>query len=398
MKEIIKNLSEKYLEQVINLRRELHKIPELGFQEFKTAEVIKRELDKLGIPYKSEVAKTGIVAIIEGREEGKTVLLRADMDGLPLEEESRCEFKSEIKGQMHACGHDGHVASLLGTAMILNELKSHIKGKVKLVFQPAEEGPGGAKPMIEEGVLENPKVDAAFACHLWPAYKAGHVVIKDGDMMSNATSFDIIVNGKGGHGSLPEKTVDPIFIGCQIVTNLQSILSRQISTLKPAVLSCCSIKSGETYNVIPDNLTIQGTIRTFDEDLTEIILTKMDSIIKGITESYGAQYEFIIHRMYPALKNNHELYTFTKDTFYDIFGEDKVDIMEEPLMGSEDFAYFNKNVPSNFFLVGIRDEQEDIEALLHHPKLYWNDKNLRTSIQALSQLAVSYLNKNQEEI
>lgn len=391
MKEIIKELSKKYLDRVIKIRRELHKIPELGFQEFKTAEIIKKELDKLNIPYKSEFTKTGIVALIEGKNKGKTVLLRADMDGLPIEEESRCEFKSEIKGHMHACGHDGHVASLLGVAMVLNEMKDILKGNVKLVFQPAEEGPGGAKPMIEDGVLENPKVDAAFACHLWPAYKSGHIAIKDGDMMSNATSFDIIIKGKGGHGSLPEKTVDPIIIGCSIVNNLQNIISREISSLKPAVLSCCSIKSGETYNVIPDTLSIQGTIRTFDEDITETILNKMENIIKGITEAYGAKYEFIIHKMYPALKNNHELYNFTKNTFYEIFNKENIEIMEEPLMGSEDFSYFSKNVPSNFFLVGIRDKQEDIEALLHHPKLYWDDKNLIISLQAMSYLAMKYL-------
>lgn len=391
MKKKIMDLTDKFLPQIMELRRELHKIPELGFNEFKTAEVIKRELKKLNIPFESEVVKTGIVAIIKGKEDGKTVLLRADIDALPLQEESRCEFKSEHDGCMHACGHDGHTASLLGVAMILNELKDEIKGNIKLVFQPAEEGPGGAKPMIEAGVLENPKVDAVFGCHLWPAYKAGYIVMKDGDMMSHTASFDIVVQGKGGHGSIPEATIDPIAIGCQIVTNLQNIKSRGISTLRPAVISCCSIKAGETYNVIPDTLAIKGTIRTFDEELTNEIIEKIDNITKGITSAYGATYKFTPNRMYPALRNDHDLFEFSKRTFTKIFGEEKVEVMIEPLMGSEDFAYFGKEVPSNFFLVGVRDEQEDIEALLHHPRLLWNEKHLKTSAQALAQLAVDYL-------
>ncbi|MDU1909765.1 M20 family metallopeptidase [Fusobacterium sp.] len=393
MKEKIEQLAEKHLERIMEVRRELHRFPELGFKEFKTAEIIKKELDRIGIPYESEIAVTGIVGLIKGKKEGKTVLLRADIDALPIDEESRCEFKSEIEGNMHACGHDGHAAGLLGAAMILNELKDEIAGNIKLVFQPAEEGPGGADPMIKAGILENPKVDAAFGCHIWPAYKTGQILVKDGDMMSHTTSFDIMIQGVGGHGSQPEKTVDPIIIGSQIVTNFQNIISRNISTLKPAVLSCCSIKAGETYNVIPDKLTIKGTIRTFDEELTNEIVERMECIIKGITNSYGASYIFDVNRMYPAVKNNHEMFEFSKATLEKVVGEKNVIVMEEPLMGSEDFSYFGKKVPSNFFLVGVRDTQEDIESMLHHPKLLWNEKDLKISAKALSQLAVDFLNK-----
>ena len=211
--------------------------------------------------------------------------------------------------------------------------------------------------------------------------------------MSHTTSFDIMIQGVGGHGSQPEKTVDPIIIGSQIVTNFQNIISRNISTLKPAVLSCCSIKAGETYNVIPDKLTIKGTIRTFDEELTNEIVDRMECIIKGITNSYGASYIFDVNRMYPAVKNNHEMFEFSKETLGKIVGEENVIVMEEPLMGSEDFSYFWKKVPSNFFLVGVRDTQEDIESMLHHPKLLWNEKHLKISAKALAQLAVDFLNK-----
>ncbi len=384
-------LAKKNLEKIRAIRRELHQYPELGFQEFKTAQLIKRELDILGIPYKSEIAKTGVVALIKGGKPGKTVLLRADMDALPINEETECEYKSLVPGVMHACGHDGHVAGLLGAAMILNELKENISGNIKLVFQPAEEGPGGAKPMIDEGILENPKVDAAYACHLWPNYPAGKILFKDGNLMAHPTGFDIEINGIGGHGSTPEKTVDPVIIGCQAIINFQNIISRNISAMQPAVLSCCSIKAGEAGNVIPDKLSIKGTIRTFDENLTTDILNKMNSILEGLCNAYGASYNFTIERMYPTLKNDSNLFTSTKSSLVNVVGENNVILMSEPLMGSEDFSYISNKVPSNFFFIGIKESQEEIETLLHHPRLKWDDKHLEVSSRALAQVAYDYL-------
>ena len=394
MEEKIKKLSEKYLERVMELRRELHKYPEIGFDLFKTAEIVKKELDRIGIPYESEIAKTGIVATIKGGKPGKTVLLRADMDALPITEESRCGFKSTHEGKMHACGHDGHTAGLLGVGMILNELKDELSGNIKLLFQPAEEEPGGAKPMIDEGVLENPKVDAAFGCHIWPSIKAGHVAIKDGAMMSHPTTFEIIFQGKGGHASQPENTVDTVMVACQTVVNFQNIISRNISTLRPAVLSCCSIHAGEAHNIIPDKLFLKGTIRSFDEGITDQIVDRMDEILKGITSAYGASYEFLVDRMYPALKNDHELFKFSKNALENILGKDNVEVMEDPVMGSEDFAYFGKHIPSFFFFVGVNDEQLENENMLHHPKLFWDEKYLITNMKTLSQLAVEFLNFN----
>ncbi|MDR1834718.1 MAG: amidohydrolase [Fusobacteriaceae bacterium] len=391
MKERIAQLADKYLEKIMELRRELHKIPELGFEEFKTAEVVKRELTKLGIPYQDKIAKTGIVGIIKGGKPGKTVLLRADMDALPIQEESRHPFRSEHPGKMHACGHDGHTAGLLGAAMILNELKGELAGTVKLLFQPAEEGPGGAKPMVEAGILENPNVDAAFACHIWPAYPAGKVGIRDGYMMSHPTGFDILIQGVGGHGSQPEKTVDPVVIGCQVVTNFQNIISRRKSTFLPAVLSVGSIHAGEANNVIPDTLTMKGTIRTFDEGLTDEILKQMDAILKGITEAYGATYKFNYTHMYPAVKNDHAMYEFCKEVLTEVVGEENVVVMDEPIMGSEDFSYIGNVVPSNYYVVGVRDEGQDIESMNHHPKLFWNEKHLRVNAWSLALLAATFL-------
>ena len=391
----IKELANKYLDRIIELRRELHKYPELGFQEFKTAEIIKKELDRLRIPYESEIAKTGVIALIKGELPGKTVLLRADMDGLPLGEENNLEYKSEIPGQMHACGHDGHVAGLLGCAMILNDIRSSIKGNIKLMFQPAEEGPGGAKPMIEAGILENPKVDAAFSCHIWPTEEAGKILVKNGDMMTHTTSFDILIQGRGGHGSQPEVTIDPIIIGCEIVSNFQNIISRNISTLTPAVLSCCSIKAGEAYNIIPDKLRLKGTIRTFDEKLTDRIVERMEDILSGISRAYGNTYELKVNRMYPALKNNSKIYKLSKKSLAKVVGESNVVDLVEPLMGSEDFSYISKEVPSNYFLVGVKGV--DDKFLLHHPKLIWDDRYLEISSSALAQVALDFLNEEEKE-
>ena len=211
--------------------------------------------------------------------------------------------------------------------------------------------------------------------------------------MTHTTSFDVIFQGKGGHASQPEKTVDPVIIACQAVTNFQNIISRNISTLRPAVLSCCSIHAGEAHNIIPDKLVLKGTIRTFDEGITDQIVDRMDEILKGLTTAYGASYEFLVDRMYPALKNDHELFAFSKNALEKILGKDCIEVMNDPVMGSEDFAYFGKHIPSFFFFVGINDEQLENENMLHHPKLFWNEKNLVTNMKTLSQLAIEFLNK-----
>jgi amidohydrolase len=279
--------------------------------------------------------------------------------------------------------------------MILNEMKENIKGNVKLMFQPAEEGPGGAKPMIEEGVLENPKVDGAFSCHIWPMEEAGKILVKNGDMMAHTTSFDIIIQGKGGHGSQPHVTIDPIIVGSEIVSNFQNIISRNISSLTPAVLSFGSINAGEAYNVIPDKLTLKGTIRTFDEKLTDKIIERMEDVLSGIKKAYGNTYELNVYRMYPALKNNSKLYELSKKSFGKVIGERNVIDMSEPLMGSEDFSYVSSEVPANYFLVGVKEIKD--EFLLHHPKFIWNDKYLKISSAALAQVALDFLDEDKDK-
>ena len=386
----VKRLGEKYLQHMINLRETIHMYPEDGFSEFTTSKIIIEELDKLGIKVQKNVAKTGVVGLIEGKYPGKTVLLRADMDALKIQEQADVEYKSKIDGMMHACGHEGHVAGLLGAAMILNELKDNLHGNVKLVFQPAEERDGGALPMIEEGVLENPKVDAAFAAHLWGYLNEGEVHLKEGPMMASPDIFNIKVIGKGGHGAVPQESIDPIVITCQIVNSLQTIVSRKINPLDPVVITCGRIQGGDCHNVIPNEVELEGTIRTFNEETRNWVPKVMEDLIRGITTSQGAAYEFKYEPKYPALINDKYMTSFAKESLKKVVGEENVFDLKEPNMGGEDFAYFAQKVPSAFIFVGIANNKS--EPVIHHnPYFKWDSKNVGILAQSLSQIAIDYL-------
>lgn len=386
----VKRLGEKYLQHMINLRETIHMYPEDGFSEFTTSKIIIEELEKLGIKVQKNVAKTGVVGLIEGKYPGKTVLLRADMDALKIQEQADVEYKSKIDGMMHACGHDGHVAGLLGAAMILNELKDNLHGNVKLVFQPAEERDGGALPMIEEGVLENPKVDAAFAAHLWGYLNEGEVHLKEGPMMASPDIFNIKVIGKGGHGAVPQESIDPIVITCQIVNSLQTIVSRKINPLDPVVITCGRIQGGDCHNVIPNEVELEGTIRTFNEETRNWVPKVMEDLIRGVTTSQGAAYEFKYEPKYPALINDKYMTSFAKESLKKVVGEENVFDLKEPNMGGEDFAYFAQKVPSAFIFVGIANNKS--EPVIHHnPYFKWDSKNVGILAQSLSQIAIDYL-------
>ena len=386
----VKRLGEKYLQHMINLRETIHMYPEDGFSEFTTSKIIIEELEKLGIKVQKNVAKTGVVGLIEGKYPGKTVLLRADMDALKIQEQADVEYKSKIDGMMHACGHDGHVAGLLGAAMILNELKDNLHGNVKLVFQPAEERDGGALHMIEEGVLENPKVDAAFAAHLWGYLNEGEVHLKEGPMMASPDIFNIKVIGKGGHGAVPQESIDPIVITCQIVNSLQTIVSRKINPLDPVVITCGRIQGGDCHNVIPNEVELEGTIRTFNEETRNWVPKVMEDLIRGITTSQGAAYEFKYEPKYPALINDKYMTSFAKESLKKVVGEENVFDLKEPNMGGEDFAYFAQKVPSAFIFVGIANNKS--EPVIHHnPYFKWDSKNVGILAQSLSQIAIDYL-------
>lgn len=388
--EKIVNLSQKYYEEMVNIRHQIHMYPEVGYEEHKTSQLICDTLEKIGIEYERNIAKTGVVGIIRGGHPGKTVLLRADMDALLIQESDKCEYKSKRDGYMHACGHDGHVAGLLGAAMILNEFKDEIHGNIKLLFQPDEENTGGAKPMIDEGVLKNPDVDAVFACHLWGPTKKGTIETKRGELMASRDTFKFKVIGKGGHGAAPHLAVDPICITIQAMNSMQTIISRKLNPVKPGILSFCTIHSGSSHNIIPGEVEVSGTIRAFHDDIRAWIPKEMENVLKGITESQGATYEFELIESYPVLVNDDDMTDLVISATSKIVGNENVKSNIDLNTGSEDFAYYAKEVPSAFYFIGVA-EDENNPICHHHPDFGFDDENLLVSAKTLAQIAVDFL-------
>lgn len=378
--------AQKYYSTIKALRHAIHEEPELGFEEFKTAEKVKTFLDSIGVDYVDGVAKTGIVATIKGKFPGKTILLRADMDALAMDEDPHHVLKSKVKGKMHACGHDGHTAGLCLAAALLHENKALLHGEVRLMFQPAEETLGGAQPMIEAGVTQG--VDMAFGAHLWGSLEENHVQVKVGAMMAAPDAFKLVVKGKGGHGAMPHMCIDPIVIASSIVVNAQSIVSRSVNPLDQAVLTFGQINGGSAFNVIPNEVTLIGTIRTFSQAVRDLIPTKLEALAKGIVHAHGGDVEFTYEPKYPVLINDEEAVHHSAQSFKKIVGESNVHYLEEPNMGGEDFAYISQVVPSSFIYVGIKKDQDIIH---HHPSFEWDDHNLIPLGCGLAQCALDAL-------
>lgn len=391
MNQKLNDLWEKYYKKVYDIRHQIHMNPELGFEEYETSKLVASELEKLGIEVTKNVAKTGVVGLIKGGYPGKTVALRADMDALRINEEGDYEFKSKNPGVMHACGHDGHTASLLGVAMMLNEIKDELHGNVKLIFQPAEEVEGGALPMIKEGVLENPKVDAVFGGHLWGSIEEGKVAVKHGAMMASPDIFTIKIHGKGGHAGVPHASVDPVPIMAQVITALQTIVSRKNDPTNPLVISCCNVHSGECHNAIPTEALIQGTVRTLNNDTRDFVEETIEKFVKGIVESQGASYEFEFIRQFPPLVNDKNMADVLEKAAKKIVGDENVFELATPSMGGEDFAFYTEEVPSSFAFVGMTKDVEN--PILHHnAKFAWEDNNMKNLAQTLAQVAIDFLN------
>ncbi len=366
----IKEEIKEIMPEVINLRRTFHMHPELGFQEFETSQIISSYLENLGLEVKKNIAKTGVLGILKGKEEGKTVLIRADIDALPIEELNDVPYKSKNKGAMHACGHDGHTAILLGTAKVLTKYKDLLKGTVKFAFQPAEElPPGGAELMIKEGILENPNVDKVYALHLANHLPAGKIGIREGIFCAQADAFTIKVKGKGGHGSAPDKTVDPIIISTYIVQALQVIPSREIDPHTPFVLSVCKIQSGNAFNVIPEEAEIKGTVRSFDKMLAEKVAKRIEIISKNIAQAFRGEVELEYEFGYPPGKNDEKEAKFVRKIAEEVVGKENVE-EDKPSMGGEDFSYFLEERPGVMFWLGSRNEEK---GLIHpHHSSYFD--------------------------
>lgn len=361
----IKKLSSDYADDLLFMRRHLHANPELSMKEEKTSAFIISKLKEYGIPYQSGIAKTGIVGIIEGKFPGPVIGLRADMDALPIQEENKLDYASCNPGVMHACGHDVHITCLLGAARILNELKDSIKGSIKLIFQPSEESyPGGAIQMIQQGALKNPDVSSMFGQHVFPKLPAGKVGIRSGMYMASTDEIYLTVKGKGGHAATPDQVIDPILIASHIIVAIQQIVSRNASPLMPTVISFGKISGAGRTNIIPDEVKIEGTIRTFNEEWRKTAHDKIGKIAQSLAEGMGGKCEVFIDKGYPFLVNDTTLADFFRNTASDYVGRENV-VELDMAMTAEDFAYYSHTIPSCFYRLGIRNEEKGIVSNLH---------------------------------
>lgn len=360
----------KIKDEIINIRRYFHQNPELGFEEFKTSEKIKQILKNEGINYFS-ISKTGVCGIIKGQldsDDNNVIALRADMDGLPIEEKNNCSYKSKSVGKMHGCGHDAHMAILLGAAKIINNNKDKFSGVVKLIFEPAEETIGGATFMINEGILEKPKVNAIIGLHVEESLNVGEIMIKSGVVNAASNPFSIKVMGKGGHGAYPHMAIDPIVISSQIILALQTIVSRRVNTLNPTVLTVGSINGGSAQNVIPDEVVLKGIIRTTNKKDRIFIKEKLIEITEGICLANEASCNIEIEESYPSLYNDDDMVELVKKSAIDILGFENVKTQKNIKLGVESFAYFANERKSAFYFLGVKNKLENIIYPAHNSK------------------------------
>lgn len=381
-------LADNWEQMATDIRRMLHRIPETQFNEFKTSGYICSVLDTLGIPYKKGYAGgTGIVAEISGAGEGKCVALRADIDALPICEETRLPFASEHEGFMHACGHDAHIAMALYTAFILNELKASFKGLVKILFQPAEEGDGGAEIMIEEGVLENPFVDVCIGGHVMSEYETGTIVYKKGSLMSSPDNFEVVIKGLGGHGAYPERCINPIVVASDVVKKLTALTDQNV----PRVVSVCTIEGGSCPNVIPTEVKITGTARTFTRQSREEVTRLIEERVREVCDEYLCGYDYKYIPLYPALINDDKVTEAFCGSAKKIVGEDNVVPTHQVSMAGDDFSYFAASVPSTYVHIGCRSAGEEEIIPIHNPRFTVDEGCLKVGAMCYCQFIVDYL-------
>jgi amidohydrolase len=390
--EEIKNLSLRYAQENVAARRHLHSNPELSYQEYNTAKFVAGKLKDFGLNPNEGIAGTGVMVLIEGRNPGKrTVALRADMDALPIQEANSVSYKSQNPGVMHACGHDVHTASLLGTAKILYEVKNKFDGTVKLIFQPGEEkNPGGASLMIKEGVLDNPKPGAIIGQHVMPLVPAGKVGFREGMYMASSDEIYLTVIGKGGHGAAPELAIDPVVIASHIIIGLQQIISRNASPKQPTVLTFGKVSAEGATNIIPNEVKIAGTFRALNEQWRKDGLEKIQKMATGIAESMGAKCEIEISHGYPYLENNPELTRRIRLAAEEYLGKENVVDLELTL-GSEDFAYYSHQIPASFYRLGTRNEAKGITSYVHTPTFDIDETALSIGPGLMAWMAVKEL-------
>ncbi len=378
-----------------SMRRDFHIHPELGFHEVRTGGIVAKELEALGLEVTKGVGKTGVVGLLEGSKPGPTILLRFDMDALPIVEETGAQYASQNQGVMHACGHDGHIAMGLTVAKILQNHRNELNGTIKFCFQPSEEGfngeeVGGNEMMIRDGVLEGPKVERTLSMHLWNEQPVGWIGVGKGPVMAGAELFTVKLTGKGGHGAAPHLTIDPIVAASQIITALQSITSRNVAPLASAVVSVTTVHSGTAFNVIPQEAELTGTIRTFDLEVRKKVLERFEQIIRGVGEAMGCQVDIDLKRVTPAVINDDSISEKVQKTAHELLSDSTIDTAPYMTMGAEDMAFMQEKVPGCYFFIGSNNKEKHLDYGHHHPKFDFDEEALvrGTALMAASAMDV----------
>jgi amidohydrolase len=377
-------------EKLVDWRRDFHRHPELAFQEHRSAGIIAQTLRELGYDVQTGVATTGLVALLRGDRPGPVVMARFDMDALPVLEANESDYVSRNQGLMHACGHDGHMAMGLGVATLLARHRDELSGTLKLVFQPGEEGGNGAEMMVMEGVLEDPRPDVVLVTHVWNDKPVGTVDVTPGAVMAAAERWICTVQGEGGHGALPHQAIDPIVVASHIVTSLQTVVSRSVSPLETAVVTVGSYHGGDAFNVIPDQVDLSGTIRTYDAQVRETVLRRVREIVEGTAAAHGASAELKIQHLTPAVVNDADVTQVLRASAEAVVGPENV-TSGERTMGSEDAAYFTQEVPGCYFLLGSANSDRGLDAPHHNPRFDFDEDVLPIGVAVMVEAILHYL-------
>lgn len=375
---------------LVEIRRTIHMRPELGFEEVETSKLVSEWLERFGLQVEKGMARTGVVGLLKGKKPGKTVGIRADMDALPMDEANKVPYASKIKGKMHACGHDAHVAILLGVAKFFSSIPDQVKGNIKWIFQPAEEGGGGGKVMVEEGVLENPKVDAIFGTHVFPSLPMGKVGVYEKEGLAAADRFTIKIIGKGGHAASPHVAKDPILAAGHFITQIHTIVSRDINPLDSGVVTIGKVSGGTAFNIIPDEVELLGTVRSLNPQVREELKSRIETVIQGIARSFSMDYRFDFEYGYPVLINDSKMSKLVASACAKGIGKENMEVLK-PSMGAEDFAYYLEKVPGAYFRLGCRNEERGIVHPYHSSLFDIDEEVLPFGVEMFVRIIDEYL-------
>jgi amidohydrolase len=390
------HLIEEAADDLVAMRRDFHAHPELSFQEVRTAGIVADRLRELGLEVRDGVGKTGVVGSLRGHDSGRIVALRADIDALPIREQNDVPYVSRNADVMHACGHDGHTAILLTVARVLSQLRDDFAGEVRFVFQPGEETAGGAPAMLADGAFAEPKPRAVFGLHLWNNLPVGMVGVRDGPLFAHTDELNVVIKGSGGHGAMPHQTVDPVVVAAQVVLALQTMVSRETSPLEPAVLTIGSIHGGTAFNIVPSEVRLQGTVRTFTDGLQAQMRERIESVVRGITSGMRASYSYEYVASCPAVVNEPRMSELVRRVAMRTFGEDQV-TEPEPTMGGDDMSYFLREAPGAYFFLGSANPERGLDAPHHHPRFDIDEAALPRGARLLAEVALEFLARGSDD-